>query len=115
MAVTVDLNETQHRYEIAVDGDLAGFTAFKDRAQQRIFYHTEVFPQFGGRGLASELVEQALTDVRARGLRAVPVCPLVAGFLSKHSAFADIADPVTRDVLTFLRRAGADPEGTAAH
>ncbi|MDF0528340.1 GNAT family N-acetyltransferase [Tsukamurella sp. 8F] len=105
MSETVTLNEGEHRYEIAVDGELAGFTVFKDREQQRIFYHTEVFPKFGGRGLSSTLVTGALDDVRARGLRAVPVCPLVAGFLSKHSEYDDIADPVTGDVLVYLRKA----------
>ncbi len=104
MSEFVTLNASEHRYEIAVDGELAGFTRFKDRGAQRIFFHTEVFPQFGGRGLSSTLVTGALTDVRARGLRAVPVCPLVANFLTKNPEFSDIADPVTGEVLVYLRK-----------
>ncbi|KIF00763.1 hypothetical protein PL81_39200 [Streptomyces sp. RSD-27] len=55
-----------------------------------------------GQGLAAVLVEQALTDVRAAGKRIVPVCPYVAKFLIRHQEFADITDPVTPEVLTWL-------------
>ncbi|MBY8860276.1 N-acetyltransferase [Nocardia sp. CA2R105] len=102
MSETVTRNDSLHRYEILVDGELAGFTEFKDRDRQRIFYHTEVFPQFGGRGLSTTLVSAALDDVRAGELRAVPVCPVVAAFLDKHPEYADIADKVTPDALTFV-------------
>uniref|UniRef100_UPI00118059C0 GNAT family N-acetyltransferase n=1 Tax=Streptomyces sp. NRRL B-24572 TaxID=1962156 RepID=UPI00118059C0 len=57
---------------------------------------------YAGQGLAAILVEQALTDVRASGMRIVPVCPYVAKFLKKHEEFADITDPVTPEVLQWL-------------
>ncbi|MGV9314567.1 GNAT family N-acetyltransferase [Streptomyces sp. NPDC003691] len=94
--------DTRHRYEILVDGDRAGLTAYRDRDDQRVFFHTEIDDAYGGRGLAATLVEQALTDVRATGMRIVPVCPYVAKFLTKHREFADITDPVTPDILTWL-------------
>ncbi|MER6979141.1 GNAT family N-acetyltransferase [Streptomyces carpinensis] len=93
----------RHRYEIQVDGEFAGFTAYRDRGEgQRVFYHTKIFDAFSGQGLASRLVREALTDVRQAGKRFVPVCPYVKGFLGKHQEFADIADPVTPDVLEWL-------------
>ncbi|MFB7513159.1 GNAT family N-acetyltransferase [Streptomyces sp. NPDC056144] len=98
--------DTRHRYEILVDGKRAGLTAYRDRdrddAHQRVFFHTEIDDAYAGQGLASVLVEQALTDVRASGKRIVPVCPYVAKFLTKHQEFADITDPVTPEVLTWL-------------
>lgn len=97
--------EDKHRYEILVDGVLAGFTEYLDRDEQRVFYHTEIGDAFAGQGLASRLVRQALTDVRDAGKRVVPVCPYVAGFLEKHDGFADITDPVTPDVRHWLREA----------
>ncbi|MFF8994526.1 GNAT family N-acetyltransferase [Streptomyces sp. NPDC014983] len=97
--------EDKHRYEILVDGVLAGFTEYLDRDEQRVFYHTETGDAFAGQGLASRLVQQALTDVRDAGKRIVPVCPYVAGFLERHDEFADIADPVTPDVRHWLREA----------
>ncbi|MCT4353362.1 N-acetyltransferase [Streptomyces sp. Je 1-79] len=94
--------EPRHRYEILVDDRHAGLTAYRDRDGRRVFFHTEIDDAYAGRGLASILVEQALTDVRASGLRIVPVCPYVAKFLKKHEEFADLADPVTPEILQWL-------------
>jgi predicted GNAT family acetyltransferase len=101
----VERADDKHRYEIRVDGELAGFTAYLDRDQQRVFYHTEIDEAFAGQGLASRLVQEALTDVRRSGRRIVPVCPYVAKFLQRHDEFGDITDPVTADVTRWLRAA----------
>ncbi|MEU4149160.1 GNAT family N-acetyltransferase [Streptomyces sp. NPDC026659] len=99
---TVERNDARHRYEILVDGERAGLTAYLDREDQRVFHHTEVDDAYAGQGLASRLVQEALTDVRAAGKRIVPVCPYVAKFLERHAEFADITDEVTPDVLEWL-------------
>ncbi|MER8087771.1 GNAT family N-acetyltransferase [Streptomyces sp. NPDC058316] len=94
--------DARHRYEILVDDKRAGLTAYRDRDDRRVFFHTEIDDAHAGQGLAGILVEQALIDVRASGMRIVPVCPYVAKFLKKHQEFADITDPVTPEVLTWL-------------
>ncbi|MGY3334314.1 putative GNAT family acetyltransferase [Streptomyces filamentosus] len=94
--------DARHRYEILVDEQRAGLTAYRDREDRRVFFHTEVDDAYAGQGLASVLVAQALDDVRAAGMRIVPVCPYVAKFLKKHEEYADITDPVTPEVLTWL-------------
>ncbi|MEU1214557.1 GNAT family N-acetyltransferase [Streptomyces sp. NPDC005791] len=94
--------DARHRYEILVGEVSAGFTAYRDRDGQRVFFHTEIDDAFAGQGLASVLVQEALTHVRASGKRLVPVCPYVAKFLKKHEEFADITDPVTPEVLKWL-------------
>ncbi|WP_415847495.1 GNAT family N-acetyltransferase, partial [Tsukamurella strandjordii] len=86
----VTRNDEAGRYEIAVNGELAGFTVFIDRGEQRIFPHTELDEKFSGRGLSSVLVHDALVDTRAAGKRVVPVCPLVAKYVSKHDEVADL-------------------------
>jgi len=91
-----------HRYEIRVDGELAGFTQYLDRDAQRVFYHTEVDEAFAGQGLASVLVRQALTETREAGRRVVPVCPYVAKFVQRHEEFADVTDPVTPETVNWL-------------
>lgn len=94
--------DARHRYEILVDDRRAGLTAYRDRDDRRVFFHTEIDDVYAGRGLAAVLVEQALNDVRAAGMRIVPVCPYVAKFLKKHEEYADITDPVTPEVLEWL-------------
>jgi predicted GNAT family acetyltransferase len=78
--VTVSLNESTQAYEVAVaDGTVAGSAFFlpgPDAETERIFYHTVVDEQFGGRGLSKILVAEALEDSRERGVTVVPVCPL---------------------------------------
>ncbi|MGW3988806.1 GNAT family N-acetyltransferase [Streptomyces sp. NPDC004830] len=101
-APAVQRVDERQRYEILVDGRRAGLTAYRDRGEQRIFFHTEIDDAFAGRGLASELVGRALADVRASGKRIVPVCPYVAKYLKKHEEFTDLTDPVTPDVLRWL-------------
>jgi len=81
------------RYEITVDGVLAGFAAYRDRDGRRVFTHTEIDPRFEGRGLGSQLVRAALDDVRARGLTIVPLCPFVRSWLGKHAGYADLVAP----------------------
>ena len=102
MTETVRRNDDDDRYELLVDGELAGFAAYADKGDQRVMYHTEVFDAFGGRGLSNVLVTQALADIRDSGKRVVAVCPLVAAFLRKHPEQAEIADPARPDVMRWL-------------
>ena len=90
------------KYTIAVDGETVGLAAVADRGQQRVFYHTEVDERFGGRGLATILIQQALEATRADGKRVVATCPTVAAFIKKHPEFSDIADPVTPSILQWV-------------
>jgi predicted GNAT family acetyltransferase len=101
-APVVERMDARHRYEILLDGRRAGLTAYRDRGEQRVFFHTEIDDAFAGQGLAAQLVLRALADARESGKRIVPVCSYVAEFLNKHTEFADITDPVTADVLRWL-------------
>ena len=100
----IDVTAEADRFSISVDGQRAGFTKFIDHDGRRIFPHTEIDKEFGGRGLATILVREALDTTRSAGLRIVPVCPMVAGFVGKHPEYADVVDPVTTDVKRLLAR-----------
>ena len=63
------------------------------RDGRRIFPHTEVQPEYGGRGLATILVAEALDATRAAGLRIVPACSMVSGYIDKHPEYAPLVDP----------------------
>ncbi len=76
-----------HAFSIAVEGKPLGLKAFTERDGQRVFYHTEVDDAFGGRGLATVLIAEALAATRADGLRIVAVCPTVAAYVKKHHEF----------------------------
>ena len=86
--------ESASRYAIYLGEVLAGFADYRvtARAGSRAFVHTEVFPEFGGRGLAGTLVSEALADTRASGLRIVPFCPFVSAWLKQHPEYEEIVD-----------------------
>ena len=65
------------RFEIYVDGTLAGFTEYHPDGDYADFTHTEIDPAFGGHGLATRLVHGALDEMRARGVGILPHCPFV--------------------------------------
>ncbi|MBL0885277.1 GNAT family N-acetyltransferase [Myceligenerans indicum] len=101
--VTVRDNPDESRFDVLVDDTPAGFSVYKDLGDnQRIFYHTVVFDEFGGRGLASTLTRTALSTSIQAGYRIVPVCPYVKKWLSTHHDFDDAIDPVGREQLRAL-------------
>lgn len=88
-------NDDKGRYEISLDGVLAGFTEFAADNQGRlVFPHTEIDPEFSGRGFGSELIGEAMTDAASRGETVVPRCSFVVRYLQKHEVNGlDIAWP----------------------
>lgn len=103
---TVQQAPDPDRFEITVDGTVAGFTRFVDEGSQRIFFHTKIGEEFGGRGLGGTLVGEALERTRDAGLRVVPVCEFVANYVGKHPGFEDITDEVTDEAVAASKRAG---------
>lgn len=88
--VAVADNPERSRYEITVDGVVAGFAAYARRPGHLNFTHTEIGSEYGGRGLGGTLVAGALADVRASGGRAVASCPFVRSYIEKHPEYRDL-------------------------
>lgn len=89
--VRVQNNPEKNRYEVFEDGQLAGFAEYMLSNGLVTFTHTEVDPAFEGKGLASQLVQFAMDDVRATGERQVlPICPYVTAWLKRHPDYLDI-------------------------
>ena len=85
----VDNNQTKHRYELAVDGQIAAtYYAIADGVIT--FIHTEVPPELGGKGIGSKLIKGALDRVRADGLKVIAQCPFVKAYIEKHPDYADL-------------------------
>jgi len=78
------------RFEIRVDGDVAGFTEYRRRPGLIAFIHTLIDPRFEGRGLASQLVRTALSEARSDGLSVLPFCPFVRSYIAGHTEYLDV-------------------------
>jgi predicted GNAT family acetyltransferase len=86
---TVRDNAALSRFEL----DGGGVTAFVNyRLGDGVItlLHTETPVEARGRGLASQLVQGALENIRARGLKIVPRCAFVRAYLAKHPEFHDL-------------------------
>ena len=60
-------NTERLRYEMVVDGEVVGFVQYNVRGGRIVLAHTEINPEYGGRGLATSLAQGALDDIRSRG------------------------------------------------
>ena len=78
------------RYLARVDGEVAGFAAYRMRGERIVFTHTEVDPAYEGKGVGSALAKAALDDVRRRGLTMVLVCPFMTAYVQRHPEYADL-------------------------
>lgn len=78
------------RFEITVDGQPAGFAAYRRENGVVTFTHTEVDDAFEGQGLGSLLVGEALDVVRAAGSPVRVECPFVRAYVERHPEYQDL-------------------------
>ena len=77
-------NPAAHRFEIRVDGQVAGFVRYRLAPGKIVFIHTEIDPVYEGKGLGSTLAAGALDAARQRSLEIDPQCPFIAAYLKRH-------------------------------
>jgi predicted GNAT family acetyltransferase len=90
MQTDVRNNPGRSRYELFVDGELAGIADYHVAGDRVIFPHTEIAGHRRGQGLGAVLVAAALEDVRAGGRTVVPHCWYVAQFIGDHPEYRDL-------------------------
>jgi predicted GNAT family acetyltransferase len=89
---TVVDNPDRSRFEISVDGTVAGVAQYRREGNRLVLTHTEVSDEFEGQGLGSILVRGALDAARRSEERVVPLCPFVAAYLHRHPEDVDLVD-----------------------
>jgi predicted GNAT family acetyltransferase len=83
-------NPEADRLEIFVGGERAGHASYR-RTEGTISYtHTEIKPEFEGRGLGGRLIRAALDRAREEGLEVLPVCPFVREYIERHPDQLDL-------------------------
>ncbi|MDO9610171.1 MAG: GNAT family N-acetyltransferase [Brevundimonas sp.] len=91
-------NPELHRYELAVDGEVAIVT-YNLSPPNLMITETLVPQRLEGQGIASRLAKHVLADAKARDLLILPVCPFFSAYLKKHPEQADVVHPTYRGLL----------------
>jgi len=82
-------NAARHRFEMNIDGTTA-FVTYRLDADRLVLIHTEVPETLSGKGVGSAIARAVLDNARARGLRVVPECEFIAGFIGRHPEYATL-------------------------
>jgi predicted GNAT family acetyltransferase len=87
MSTEVRNNTTLERFEIYIDGAIAGYAEYQDTASERAFVHTEIYPRHEGQGYGRVLVDAALKSTQQEGFGALPMCPMVHHFIETRPEY----------------------------
>jgi predicted GNAT family acetyltransferase len=89
-------NTVEDRFELFVNGMPAGVLAYRIQGEKYALTHTEIDPEFEGRGMGSKLISGTLDQIRAAGHTILPICPFVLSFLQRHDDYLDVVAATDR-------------------
>lgn len=91
MKIQREDTDTKGRYVLIKDGAdaHAELTFSKVGKSMIIIDHTEVPEEYRGTGAGLKLVEKAVEDARAFGIKIMPLCPFAAAQFKRHPEWAD--------------------------
>ena len=102
-------NPEADRFEVLVDGEVAGFAEYRRTKSAMAFTHTVIDPAFEGRGLGSVLARGALDATREAGAPVLPFCPFIRGYIQRHPDYLDLV-PEGRRAEFSLAAASDSPD-----
>ncbi len=83
-------NPAASRFEILVDGRLAGFADYRPEGTATALTHTVVQPEHEGQGVGAALARGALDAVRGNGGAVLPYCPFLRSWIQRHPDYLDL-------------------------
>jgi len=78
------------RYEARFGDQVAGWVDYGRVRNRLVAIHTEVPPEFGGKGIGTALVRHVIADARASGFTITPRCPLFVTWFERHPDDGDV-------------------------
>ena len=84
--------DDEHVYVATLDGRELATLRYAEEDGRIVVLTTTVVPEFRGRGIATDLIADALDDIRERRMPLIVRCPVVAAFIAGNPQYADLAD-----------------------
>jgi predicted GNAT family acetyltransferase len=83
------MNEETGNFELRL-GDQIAFTRYRLMPGIIVLAHTEVPPEFEGRGFGGLLARAALDHARAADLKVIVTCPFIAAWMRRHPEYNNL-------------------------
>lgn len=99
MTTTVHDNSAESRFEIEVDGRLAGYVDYRRDGDEYALPHTRVLTEFEGRGIGGQLIVGALDEIASRGGTVLPYCPFVPKVIRDHPEYLELVPESQRSTF----------------
>ncbi len=87
MDLSVKHDEDRRKYYTVVDGRESVCEYAPAGEKTLNLWHTFVPPELRGRGIADELVRQALEDLLEKGYKVIPSCWFVRVYMDRHPRY----------------------------
>jgi predicted GNAT family acetyltransferase len=81
----VDVPE-RRRFDALLGTRVIGFSQYMQRDGTIELLHTEIDPDFEGKGFGAQLATAVLADVIGRGTRVIVRCPFISAYVRRHRA-----------------------------
>lgn len=82
-------NKEKSRYEFQIEGLIAD-ADYRKIDDVMVITHVGVPYPLEGKGIASQLVEKMLQDIKRQNLKVKPVCPFVVAYIKRHPEWQEI-------------------------
>lgn len=91
MKIQRDDNGKKGQFSALINEEEAGLMTYTWAGDQKfIIDHTEVNPDFSGKGVGKQLVMAAVEFARENGLKILPLCPYAKSVFERTPAIADV-------------------------
>jgi hypothetical protein len=88
MSLQVQNDEKEKKFYAVVDGHEAAIRYAKSGDAYNLL-HTFVPEELRGHGVAEQLVQTTLDQIKVQGAKFIPTCPFVQGFLKRHPEYRE--------------------------
>ncbi|WP_228845273.1 GNAT family N-acetyltransferase [Phototrophicus methaneseepsis] len=87
--IEVKNNPEKNRFEVIL-GDQIAMVQYMIAGKNIVFTHTEVPPEFEGKGIAGKMARVALDFAKDEGYRVQALCPFIAAYVRRHPEYQTI-------------------------
>jgi len=78
------------RYRAVIGSDEVAFSEVDVIGEKSLLIkHTEVLPEYEGRGIGGKLMTYILSEARSQGRSVIPICPYASAYIKRNPEFLE--------------------------